>query len=108
MAVFANPNLATVGLCEREARARLAQVNVYKTTFPPLRERMGEQGGKVFIKLVVAGAEERVVGVQMVGADAGEIIQGFAVALTCGATKAHFDATLGIHPTIAEEFVTLR
>ncbi|MGE8366253.1 hypothetical protein [Cupriavidus sp.] len=107
-AVFASPNLATVGLCEREARARHTQMKVYKSTFRPLRERMSEHDGKVFIKLVVAGAEERVVGVHMVGPDAGEIIQGVAVALTCGATKAQFDATPGNHPTIAEECVRLR
>lgn len=83
-------------------------MKVYKSTFRPLRERMSEHDGKVFIKLVVAGAEERVVGVHMVGPDAGEIIQGVAVALTCGATKAQFDATPGTPPTIAEECVRLR
>lgn len=107
-AIFSNPNVGTVGLSEAEARERHGGVDVYRTTFGPLRHQLTGSGEKVLMKLVVERKTERVLGVHMVGADAGEIIQGFAVALKCGATKSQFDATIGIHPTIAEEFVTLR
>jgi glutathione reductase (NADPH) len=107
-AIFSNPNVGTVGLSEAEARERHGGVDVYRTTFGPLRHQLTGSGEKVLMKLVVERKTERVLGVHMVGADAGEIIQGFAVALKCGATKSQFDATIGIHPTMAEEFVTLR
>jgi glutathione reductase (NADPH) len=107
-AVFSNPNVGTVGLSEAKARARHGDVDVYRTTFGALRHQLTGSGEKVMMKLVVDKKTERVLGVHMVGPDAGEIIQGFAVALKCGATKRQFDATIGIHPTIAEEFVTLR
>jgi glutathione reductase (NADPH) len=107
-AVFSHPNVATVGLTEGEARERHGDVLIYRSTFTPLREQLARTGGRVLMKLVVDAATDRVLGVHMVGPEAGEIVQGFAVALTCGATKAHFDATLGIHPTAAEEFVTMR
>jgi glutathione reductase (NADPH) len=106
--IFSNPNVGTVGLSEADARARHGGVDVYRTTFGPLRHQLTGSGEKVLMKLVVEQDTERVLGVHMVGPDAGEIIQGFAVALKCGATKSQFDATIGIHPTIAEEFVTLR
>ena len=106
--IFSNPNVGTVGLSEAEARERHGGVDVYRTTFGALRHQLTGSGEKVLIKLVVERKTERVLGVHMVGPDAGEIIQGFAVALKCGATKSQFDATIGIHPTIAEEFVTLR
>jgi glutathione reductase (NADPH) len=106
--IFSNPNVGTVGLSEAEARKRHACVDVYRTIFGPLRHQLTGSGEKVLMKLVVERNTERVLGVHMVGPDAGEIIQGFAVALKCGATKSQFDATIGIHPTIAEEFVTLR
>jgi glutathione reductase (NADPH) len=107
-AVFSNPNVGTVGLSEAKARERHADIDVFRTTFGSLRHQLTGSGEKVLMKLVVDKKTERVLGVHMVGPDAGEIIQGFAVALNCGATKRQFDATIGIHPTIAEEFVTLR
>lgn len=107
-AVFSHPHVGTVGLAEEEARRRHADVKVYRSSFRPLKATLSGDAGKVFIKLVVDGASDRVVGAHMVGAEAGEIIQGLAVAMNCGATKAQFDVTIGIHPTTAEEFVTLR
>jgi glutathione reductase (NADPH) len=107
-AVFSNPPIGTVGLTEEEARAEHGAIDVYKSTFTPLKQTLAGGNEKTLMKLVVERASGRVLGVHMVGPDAGEIIQGFAVALKCGATKAQFDATLGIHPTAAEELVTLR
>ena len=107
-AVFANPNLATVGLSELQARERYDAVDIYKTYFRPLKLTLTEKKERVFMKLVVERASQRVVGAHMIGPDAGEIIQGMAIAVKLGATKAQFDATLGIHPTVAEEFVTMR
>ncbi len=106
-AVFAIPNVATVGLSEEAARKRGA-VEIYKTGFRPLRHTLSGSEEKTFMKLVVDTASRRVVGAHMIGPDAGEIIQGIAIALKCGATKEQFDSTIGIHPTAAEEFVTLR
>ena len=106
--VFANPNLATVGLSEERAIERYGAVDVYKTSFRPLKLTLTEKPERTFMKLVVERASQRVVGAHMIGADAGEVIQGIAIAVKLGATKAQFDATLGIHPTVAEEFVTLR
>jgi glutathione reductase (NADPH) len=107
-AIFSNPNVGTVGLSEAKARERHGDVAVYRTAFGPLRHQLTGSGEQVLMKLVVERHSERVLGVHMVGPDAGEIIQGFAVALKCGATKRQFDATIGIHPTIAEELVTMR
>ena len=107
-AVFANPNLATVGLSELQARERYEAVDIYKTHFRPLKLTLTGKKERVFMKLVVDRASQRVVGAHMIGPDAGEIIQGLAIAVKLGATKAQFDATIGIHPTVAEEFVTLR
>jgi glutathione reductase (NADPH) len=107
-AVFSNPPIGTVGLTEEEARAEHGAVDVYKSTFTPLKQTLAGGSEKTLMKLVVERASGRVLGVHMVGPEAGEIVQGFAVALKCGATKAQFDATLGIHPTAAEELVTLR
>ena len=107
-AVFANPTLATVGLSEGKARERYGAIDIYKTYFRPLKLTLTEKKERVFMKLVVEQASQRVVGAHMIGPDAGEIIQGVAIAVKVGATKAQFDATIGIHPTIAEEFVTLR
>ncbi len=106
--VFSHPHVGTVGLTEDEARRRFPEVKVYRSSFRPLKATLSGDDGKVLIKLVVDAASDRVLGAHMVGAEAGEIIQGLAVALNCGATKAQFDATIGIHPTTAEEFVTLR
>jgi len=81
---------------------------VFRTEFKPLRHTLTRSGERTFMKLLVEAATDRVVGLHMVGPDAGEVVQGFAVAMKAGATKAVFDATVGIHPTLAEEFVTMR
>ena len=107
-AVFTNPSIGTIGLSERDARARFEKIRVYRSDFKPLRHALSGSSERTLMKLVVDAANDRVVGLHMVGADAGETIQGFAVAMQAGATKADFDATLGIHPTAAEEFVTMR
>ena len=107
-AVFAHPNLATVGLSEQKARERHGKVDIYKTAFRSLKHTMGASEEKIFMKLVVDAASQRVLGAHMIGPDAGELIQGIAIAVKLGATKAQFDATIGIHPTAAEEFVTMR
>jgi glutathione reductase (NADPH) len=107
-AVFCNPNLATVGLPEAAARSRFGAVDVYRTSFRALKHTLGENDERLFMKLIVDRATDRVVGAHMIGPDAGEIIQGVAIAVKLGATKAQFDATVGIHPTAAEEFVTMR
>lgn len=107
-AVFTHPPIGTVGLTEAAAREKYGAIRVYRSDFRPLQHSLSGRGARSLVKLVVDDASDRVVGAHMVGADAGEIVQGFAVALKCGATKAQFDATIGIHPTSAEEFVTLR
>jgi glutathione reductase (NADPH) len=107
-AVFSNPNVATVGLSEDDARKRFGAVDVYKASFRALKLTLGEGKERTFMKLVVDRTTQKVVGAHMIGADAGEVIQGIAIAVKLGATKAQFDATIGIHPTAAEEFVTLR
>jgi glutathione reductase (NADPH) len=107
-AVFSDPNLATVGLSEGEARERFGAIDVYKATFRALKLTLTEKSERTFIKLVVDRGSQKVLGAHMIGPDAGEIIQGVAIAVKLGATKAQFDATIGIHPTAAEEFVTLR
>jgi glutathione reductase (NADPH) len=107
-AVFTHPNVATVGLTEAQARERGHDVTIYRTDFRPLKHTLSGSTERTLMKLVVDRGSDRVLGLHMVGAEAGEIVQGFAVALKAGATKAVFDATVGIHPTAAEEFVTLR
>lgn len=107
-AVFTHPPIGTVGLSEQAAREQFGKVRIYRSDFRPLQHSLSGRSERTMVKLVVDDATDRVVGAHMVGAQAGEIIQGFAVALKCGATKAQFDATIGIHPTSAEEFVTLR
>jgi glutathione reductase (NADPH) len=107
-AIFSQPPLGTVGLSEERARKEYGEVDIYYTRFRPLKQTLTGSDEETHMKLVVNPATDRVVGVHMLGPEAGEIIQGFAVALKAGATKAHFDATVGIHPTSAEEFVTLR
>jgi glutathione reductase (NADPH) len=107
-AVFSQPPLACVGLTEREARERCGEVDVYVSSFRPLRHTLSGRDERAMLKLVVERATGRVCGFHMVGADAPELMQGFAVALRCGVTKAQLDSTIGIHPTAAEEFVTLR
>jgi len=107
-AVFSQPPLATVGCSEERARERHGAVDVYVTSFRGMKHTIGGRDERTMMKLVVDRASQRVVGAHMVGADAPEIIQGIAIALRCGATKRDFDRTIGIHPTAAEEFVTMR
>ncbi len=107
-AVFCQPNIGTVGFAEDEARAKFGHIRLFKSTFKPMKHTMSGRDEKTFMKLIVDKATDRVVGVHMMGPDAGEIIQGIAIALKAGATKAMFDSTIGIHPTAAEEFVTMR
>jgi len=107
-AVFSHPNVATVGLSEEDARRRHGKVDVYKASFRALMNTLSGNQERTFMKLVVDAASQRVLGAHMVGPEAGEIIQGIAIAVKLGATKAQFDATIGIHPTAAEEFVTMR
>ncbi len=107
-AVFCQPNIGTVGLTEQDARAQYGKIDIYKSHFRPLKNTLSGNPERTFMKLVVDQASDRVVGVHMVGPEAGEIIQGMGVALKAGATKADFDETIGIHPTSAEEFVTMR
>jgi len=107
-AVFCQPNIGTVGFTEEEARKEFGDIRLYKSTFKPMKHTISGRDEKTFMKLIVENAGDRVVGIHMMGPDAGEIIQGMAIALKAGATKAIFDATIGIHPTAAEEFVTMR
>jgi glutathione reductase (NADPH) len=107
-AVFSQPPLGTVGLSEQAARERFARVTVYRTRFRPLLHTLTGRDETSMMKVVVDPESDRVLGIHMVGRDAGEIIQGFAAAMQCGLRKAQLDATLGIHPTSAEELVTLR
>jgi glutathione reductase (NADPH) len=107
-AVFCQPSLASVGYTEAEAREKFGDVTIYKSSFTALKHTISGSDEKTLMKLIVDDTSDRVVGVHMVGPDAGETIQGIAIALKAGATKAVFDRTIGIHPTAAEEFVTMR
>jgi len=106
--VFCQPNIGTVGLTEEKARQTYPKVRVFESTFRPLKHTLTGRNERTLMKLLVDSESDRVIGAHMVGPDAGEIIQGLGVALKAGATKAQFDATIGIHPTAAEEFVTMR
>ncbi|KVN40297.1 glutathione reductase [Burkholderia territorii] len=107
-AVFSQPEVATVGFTEADARRLRGDVDIYRTSFKALRHTLSGRDERTLMKLVVARDSQRVIGAHMVGRDAGEIIQGIAIAIRAGATKAQFDDTIGIHPTAAEEFVTMR
>ncbi len=107
-AVFTHPNVGTVGDTETQAREKYGQIRVFRSEFRALKHTLSGSQERTLMKLVVDAATDRVVGLHMVGAEAGEIVQGFAVAMKAGATKAVFDSTIGIHPTAAEEFVTMR
>jgi len=107
-AVFSQPPIGTVGLSESQARERLGAVDIYRSTFRHLKHTLSGRDEMTMMKLVVARDSGKVVGAHIVGVDAPEIIQGVAIAIKAGATKADFDATVGIHPTAAEEFVTMR
>ena len=107
-AVFCQPEFATVGLSEEQAREEYTDIAVYLSDFKPMLQTLGGGAERITMKLVVDNQTDRVVGCHMVGEHAAEIIQGLGIALKAGATKAHFDATVGIHPSAAEEFVTMR
>ncbi len=107
-AVFCQPEMANVGLTEEEARIRLGELRVFTSAFTPMKYTIAGRKQRSFMKLIVEAATDKVVGAHMVGDDAAELIQGIAIAIKAGATKAQFDATLGIHPTSGEEFVTMR
>ncbi len=107
-AVFSQPNIGTVGFSEAEAKEKYGEIKVFESRFKPMKQTLGGIDEKVYMKLIVDTATDRVVGCHMVGEAAGEIMQGLGVAIKAGATKADFDATVGIHPTAAEEFVTMR
>ncbi|WP_431475100.1 glutathione-disulfide reductase [Marinobacter sp. KM021] len=107
-AVFCQPNIGTVGLTEEEAREAGYRLRIYRSEFRPMKYALSGRDERCLMKLVVDDETDKVLGAHMVGPDAGEIIQGLAVAIKAGATKAQFDSTMGIHPTSAEEFVTMR
>jgi glutathione reductase (NADPH) len=107
-AVFSQPEFGTVGLSEEQARADNRDIAVYVSDFKPMLQTLGGGSDRITMKLVVDTQSDAVLGCHMVGEHAAEIIQGMSIALKAGATKAHFDATVGIHPSAAEEFVTMR
>lgn len=108
-AVFSQPSIGTVGLTEQQALAQYpADIDIYRTDFKPMKNTLSGSTERTFMKMIVVRSSDKVVGMHMVGPEAGEIIQGFAVAIRAGASKAIFDSTVGIHPTAAEEFVTMR
>lgn len=107
-AVFSDPEIGVIGLTENQARDRLAKVDVYKTTFRPMKATLAGRNTRSFMKLLVDGDSDRIVGCHILGADAGELIQVIGIAVKMGATKADFDATMAVHPTAAEELVTMR
>ncbi|MGL5195859.1 MAG: glutathione-disulfide reductase, partial [Chroococcales cyanobacterium] len=108
-AVFSQPEASTVGLTEEEARDKVGDnVTIYRAKFRPMFYSLTDADEKVMIKLIVDNTTDRILGVHIVGKDAAEIVQGLAIAVNMGATKKDFDATIGIHPSTAEEFVTLR
>lgn len=107
-AVFSQPQVAAVGLTEEEACAKHSAIRVYSSTFRPMRAALSGRNERALVKLIAHATTDQILGAHIVAADAAEIIQGIAIALKAGATKADFDATLGVHPSVAEEFVTLR
>ena len=107
-AVFCQPNIGTVGLTEEHAHSLGHKLELYKSVFKPMKHTLSGVDEKTFMKLVVDAESKKVLGAHMVGPDAGEIVQGIAIALKAGATKDDFDSTIGVHPTAAEEFVTMR
>ncbi len=106
--VFSSPELATVGYTEEQAVSKFRDVTVFKTSFAPMKAKFAGRPSKTVIKMLVSDKDDRVVGLHILGDSAGEMMQGFAVAVKMGATKSDFDATIGIHPTAAEEVVTMR
>jgi glutathione reductase (NADPH) len=107
-AVFSEPEVGVIGLTEMQACERLAKLDVYKTSFRPMKATLSGRNTRSFMKLLVDGTTDRIVGCHIIGPDAGELIQVVGIAVKMGATKADFDATMAVHPTAAEELVTLR
>ena len=107
-AVFSEPEIGVIGLTETQARERFASVDIYKATFRPMKIAFLGGDARMLMKIIVDGATDRVVGCHIVGPDAGEMIQVLGIAIRMGATKADFDATMAVHPTLAEELVTMR
>ena len=107
-AVFSQPSIGTVGLTEAQARDKYGKVDIYMSNFKALKHTLTGRDERTLMKMIVHPETDAVLGVHMVGPEAGEIVQGIGIALKAGATKATFDATIGIHPTSAEEFVTMR
>jgi glutathione reductase (NADPH) len=107
-AVFSNPPIGTVGFSEAQAREICGQIDTYKSTFRPMKNTLSGRDERTVMKLVVDRKSDRVMGAHMLGPDAPEIVQGLAIAMNCGATKRQFDRTIGLHPSAAEEFVTMR
>ena len=105
---FCQPNIGTVGLSEEEALAKNYDIDVYTSNFKPMKNTLSGVTERTFMKLIVNKSDQKMLGVHMVGPHAGETIQGIAIAIKAGATKTDFDNTIGIHPTAAEEFVTMR
>ena len=106
--IFSQPNVATVGLSEEEAKKKYNDIKVFKSSFTPMKLTLSRSDEKNFIKLIIDKETDLVIGAHLVSDNAGEIIQGIAIAIKSGATKKVFDETIGIHPTIAEEFVSMR
>ncbi len=107
-AVFTHPGLATVGWTETDAARHFGKLRLYKSSFRPMKHTLTKKNARTLMKIIVADETDQVVGLHVLGDDAAEIVQGFAVALRCGVTKAQLDATVGIHPSAAEELVTMR
>ena len=107
-AVFSEPEVGVIGLTEAQAVEQLPKVDIYKTSFRPLKATLSSRDTRVFMKLVVDGSNDRVVGCHIVGESAGEMIQLIGIAVKMKATKADFDATMAVHPTMSEELVTMR
>ena len=107
-AVFSQPPVASVGLTEHESHQKYGEIDVYESRFKPMKNTLSQRDERTYMKLIVANKSQQIVGIHMVGPDSAEIMQGLAIAVNMGATKADFDAVIGIHPTAAEEFVTMR
>ena len=107
-AVFSQPPVASVGQTEDEARREHGELDVYESRFKPMKNTLSGRNERTYMKLIVASSSQKIVGIHMVGSDSAEIMQGLAIAVNMGATKEDFDAVIGIHPTAAEEFVTMR
>jgi glutathione reductase (NADPH) len=106
--VFSQPSIGTVGMGEEAARAAGHAIDVYAASFRPMKNTLSGNAEKSLMKLIVDKATDKVLGLHIVGPDSGEMIQAFGVAITMGATKAQFDATIAVHPTAAEELVTFK